>query len=482
MSVVLSMGASQLARLIRTGRLSSLEVVEAHIARIEAVNPMINALTEARFEKALVEAERVDEQLRAHPKRRSWPALFGVPFSVKEYIGVLGMRQTGGILSRRSHRAASDASTVRRLRRAGAIVLGTTNGPEGGLSMETHNLIYGRTSNPWNLAHTAGGSSGGEGALIAAGGTPFGLGADIGGSIRIPAAFCGICGHKPTGGIIPTTGHYPPASGASGAFLTIGPMARRVEDLRVVTQILLGPDGRDRSCTRTIDADMARSALSAVTVYPMTELGGLRLDAHLADAIQHAAIVLNEAGAEIRYRAVEHLDKGFEIWMGALEETATETYETILGQGERIDHLRTLLAVPFGRAEHTLPALVVSAAEKLAGRLPPLLKRYGALASTLQAELEAMLGSTGVMLYPVYPRSAPKHYRALVRPRLTGCTSLFNILEFPATVVPIGTDPLGLPLALQVIGARGQDALTLSVAEHLERRLGGWTLAEPKGR
>ena len=151
----------------------------------------------------------------------------------------------------------------------------------------------------------------------------------------------------------------------------------------------------------------------------MTQLGSLRLDAELAAAIENAAAALSDAGAQVQRRVVPHLDKGFEIWAGTLENTSAQSYEQILGQGTGVSHLWELLSMPFGRSAHTLPAVIVSAAEKISERLPSVLKRYAALAPPLQTHLEKLLGTTGVLLYPVYPRSAPKHHHALLRPRLT---------------------------------------------------------------
>ncbi|MCO4746518.1 MAG: amidase, partial [Proteobacteria bacterium] len=182
---LLDQSARQLAAGIRSREVSPLEVVDAHIARIEQVNGAINALAVDRFAAARAEAREAGE-LIARSDPRELPPLLGVPFTVKEFLAVSGMPQTGGLVRRRHHIASEDATTVARVRRAGAICLGVTNAAEAGLWSETTNRVYGRTRNPWDLRRTSGGSSGGSGALVAAGGVPFDLGADVGGSIRIP--------------------------------------------------------------------------------------------------------------------------------------------------------------------------------------------------------------------------------------------------------------------------------------------------------
>ncbi len=238
----MSLSAVALAKLIREGDLTSRQVVEAHIQRIEAVNPALNAVVADRFEAAREAATAADTRRAQSKNPEALPPLLGVPCTVKEFIAVKGMPQTGGLWVRRERRAQHDAVVVQRIKAAGAIVLGVTNAPEGGLSPETFNLVHGRTKNPWNLDRTCGGSSGGEGAIIAAGGSPFGLGSDVGGSVRLPSAFCGIAGHKPTGRMVPNTGHWPRGSGMLDAYLAIGPMARHVSDLMPLLRIMAGPD------------------------------------------------------------------------------------------------------------------------------------------------------------------------------------------------------------------------------------------------
>ena len=267
---LLEASATELAALIHARAVSSREVVDVHIARIERVNPLINALANARFSEARREADAIDTKLAHTDRSEPSPPFLGVPCTVKEFFAVTGLPQTAGLLRRKEEVAKSDAVTVTRLREAGAVILGNTNVPEGGLWLETHNLIYGRTNNPWDLSRTSGGSSGGEGALIAAGGSPFGLGSDVGGSIRYPSAFCGIAGHKPSGRLVPNSGQYPTADGVASAYLSSGPMARRVGDLFPLLKVLAGPDAGD-PITRAMElGDPSEVSLKGMVVVALT--------------------------------------------------------------------------------------------------------------------------------------------------------------------------------------------------------------------
>ena len=245
MTDVCSLSGTAQARLIRSGEMSATELVEAHLRRIQMVNPCLNAVAEVLEETALQSAARVDrERAQGNPL----PPLAGVPFSVKDSIEVEGTVCTAGTLGRKSAAPSiCDATVVARLRAAGAIPIARTNLPDLLFAFETDNLIRGRTNNPYDFSRTSGGSSGGEAALIAACGSPFGLGSDAAGSVRVPAHFCGITSIKPTSGRLPRTGHVPPAGGWIETLWQIGPMARRVEDLSAMMSLLAAPDGRDHT-------------------------------------------------------------------------------------------------------------------------------------------------------------------------------------------------------------------------------------------
>src|SRR5436190_2828416 len=249
---LLSLSATHQARLIREHEISSVELVQAHLEQIRRVNPAIHAAIEVFADRALAEARAADATPASGP-------MHGVPFSVKDSIELVGSVCTAGTLGRRgAPPSAEDATLVARLRAAGAIPIARTNLPDLLFAFESDNLLFGATNNPYDLARTAGGSSGGEAALIASCGSPLGLGSDAAGSVRVPAAFCGIASIKPTSGRLPRTGHFPPAGGWIEMLWQIGPMARRVEDLVTLMPLMLGADACDHSVVEMPWLDPAR--------------------------------------------------------------------------------------------------------------------------------------------------------------------------------------------------------------------------------
>ena len=244
MSELTFLSAVAMAEQIRKQELSPVELVEAHLARIEKLNPKLNAFVHVDAEGARRQARAAEKAVTRHEKLGP---LHGVPISIKSSIEVKGMSCESGTKLRAGFVAAQDAPLVSRLRQAGAIILGTTNAPELLMAWETDNLLYGRTNNPWDLSRTPGGSSGGEAAAIAAGCSAGGVGSDGGGSIRVPAHFSGICGLKPTPGRIPATGHFPTSVGPFALLGVVGPMARTIADLKVLFEVMQGPDDSDPS-------------------------------------------------------------------------------------------------------------------------------------------------------------------------------------------------------------------------------------------
>ncbi|MCA9710483.1 MAG: AAA family ATPase, partial [Myxococcales bacterium] len=347
---LLDRSAMDLARMVRRREVSPVELVDAHIAQIEAVNPSLNAVIATRYDQARAEARAAERQVMQASDPASLPPLLGLPHTAKEYIMAEGMPLTAGVWRRRGVRAERDATTVARLRRAGAILVGITNVPEGGLWMETYNDLYGRTVNPWSAAHTAGGSSGGEGAIVAAGGVAFGLGADVGGSIRIPAAFCGTVGHKPTGRLVPNTGFWPPAGeGDLSGYLVCGPLTRRVEDVMPILRVLAGPDGEDRVVQRWDLGDPAQIDLRDVTVYPVPSNGFVRVSARNRAAVADAAQALRARGARIATLDAPRMKKAFPIWAAMMATGGGPAYTEVLGDGTPISPARELGRLLLGR-------------------------------------------------------------------------------------------------------------------------------------
>ncbi|HKS76542.1 MAG TPA: amidase, partial [Terriglobales bacterium] len=236
--------AVAMAAKVRAKEISPVELVKAHLEKIARLNPSLNAFVQ-------VDAERAEMQARVAEKAvmngETLGPLHGVPLSIKSSIDVAGLHSESGTQLRAGHIASHDAPLVARLKAAGAIILGVTNSPELLMAWETDNLLYGRTNSPWDLSRTPGGSSGGEAAAIASGCSAGGVGSDGGGSIRVPAHFCGICGLKPTPGRIPATGHFPASLGPFALIGVVGPMARTMADLKILFEVMQGPDDGDTS-------------------------------------------------------------------------------------------------------------------------------------------------------------------------------------------------------------------------------------------
>ncbi|MGQ0531045.1 MAG: amidase, partial [Panacagrimonas sp.] len=409
---------------------------------------------------------------RGDEPREALPPLLGVPCSIKENFAFTGFPQVSGMIARRHAIAQADAPTVARLRAAGAIVLGFTNTPELCMWMETNNRVYGRTRNPYDARRIAGGSSGGEGSLIGAGASPFGLGADVGGSIRFPAFFNGVFGHKPTPGIVPNTGQFPLPEGLMNHHCVTGPIARRAEDLWPLLKILAGPDGVDPLCRpKALNGSPSKINLEQLRAFAIRDDGRRAVAPDMMSAQRRAAEVLGAQTQGLTWLELPRLRHAFEIWSALMHEAKPEAFARQLGQGRRISVLRELAKWPLGLTPHTLPALALAALDAL----PLPTQRFVKLGAELREELIDTLGDNGVLLYPPYTRVAPRHNRPLLRPFDFAYCGIFNVLGFPSTQVPLGLNADGLPLGVQVVGAPGQDARTIAVALQLEQAFGGWT-------
>jgi fatty acid amide hydrolase 2 len=469
---------ADLRQALKAGSLTSVALLEQHIARIDAVNPAVNGLIAERYETARKEAVAADKAIQGGDDR----PLLGIPCTIKEFIGVTGQPQSGGLLWRRDVLAERDATVVQRLKAAGAIIMGSTNIPEGGLWLETYNAIYGRTNNPWNIKKTSGGSSGGEGVMVATGASPFGIGSDVGGSIRIPAAFCGTVGHKPTGGLVPNTGHYPEGTLTTdgGRFLGIGPLTRTVDDAWTILKIIAGEDGHDSSMKTFELGDPYSVDLSGLTVFPLDWNLRSRVRGDVQLAVRTAADALRDQGATIDTRTFPKMKHGFEIWSAMLSAATAVPYPDILGENGALNPIAEMARLATGSGRHTFAAIFMCAADRLAAKLPGLTRKYIQVGLDLQAELEDAMGDTGVILHPPYNRPAPTHWDAFRTPFVPAYTALFNVMEFPVTQVPAGFSQHGLPLGVQVVGSRGMDHLTIAAARCIEAHLGGWKQANPE--
>ena len=299
-----------LAALIRTGKASSLEVVDACLARIEAVNPRLNAVVQLADDAR----ERASEADRGLANGTVRGPLHGVPFTAKDSLDTAGVVTTAGTIGWRDRIPARDATVVARARAAGAILLGKTNTPEFTWSAETDNDVYGRTSNPYDLERSPGGSSGGPAAIVAAGGSPFDIGSDTGDSIRQPSHVCGIAGLKPTSGRVPRTGHWPGYQGLFESFTQLGPMARRVEDLELLLPILAGPDGEDPHAVPVALRDPSAVEIGSLNVVSFTDNGVRTPTPETIVAVEAAARAVGEAGAHVRDEVPPGVDEAWAAW------------------------------------------------------------------------------------------------------------------------------------------------------------------------
>ncbi len=455
MKNILTWSGVRQAELIRKGEISSVELVRAHLERIAEVNPRIHAAIELLGDRAMQEARAADRRRAAG---ETPGPLGGVPFSIKDSIEVAGTVCSAGTLGYRTNAPSTrDATLVKRLRSAGAIPLARTNLPDLLFAFESDNLIFGRTNNPYALDRTSGGSSGGEAALIAACGSPFGLGSDAAGSVRLPAHFCGIASIKPTSGRLPRTGHVPPASGWIEAIWQIGPLARRVEDLCAMMPLLAAPDGYDRTVLpvpfadpRTVDVDGLRIAFFTDNgVMPpdaATEETVLRAAAALhADAVR-PPLVERSYDLEMRFLGPDGGDglRDFAKAIGSFE--AHPLFE---GWLRKLESCRTSIA---GFAQ------LWAELDQFRNEMFAFLRDYDAVVSPVAAFPAVPHGaSTGDAVFPGF-----------------SYTMTHNLTGWPAAVVRCGTSGEGLPIGVQIAAAPWREDIALAVALRLEEALGGW--------
>lgn len=474
MNSLLTSSATRLASLIRNREVSSAEVVEAHIQQIRKVNPVINAVVCDRFDQARQEAAAADNRVKSS-QREELPPFLGVPITIKEAFALTGMPNSSGLLARKGVISSTDAPTVARLREAGAIPLGVTNLSELCMWMESSNPVYGRTRNPYNPKRTAGGSSGGEGAIVGAGASPFGLGSDIGGSIRMPAFFNGVFGHKPSSFTVPNAGQHPISENDALRYLSTGPLCRRAEDLMPVLRLLAGPHPLSPEVPSITLGDERGVSWEGRRVIVIEDNGRMGVSSDLKQSLHQAAAHLQSRGAVVKTERVPLLKHSLEIWSSSMSGAGGKPYCELLGDGQAINPYPHLLKWPLGQSPYTLPSIVLGILEKLVKGSPDLIRSHIQLGRDLRRQLEDLMGEGGVLLYPPYTCPAPLHLKPLMPPFNWVYTGILNIMEFPVTVVPMGLNTAGLPLGVQVASAHGNDHLTIAAALELEQGFGGWT-------
>lgn len=414
----------------------------------------LHAVVRLDAEGARREAERAD----AEAARGAWRGpLHGVPITVKDSFDTAGLVSTWGTPGRRAAIPAADATAVARLRAAGAIVLGKTNTPELTLGFETTNPLFPATCNPWDVARTPGGSSGGAAALVAAGGAALEIGSDTGGSIRLPAHFCGVAGLRPTSGRVPRTGHAIGAGGPAEFLTTVGPLARRVEDLALALALLAEPDGRDPFVPPVPLRDPATVSLAGLRVALMVDNGIAAPDPAVAAAARAAAAALAAAGARVEEGRPPGVEETAELFPAVF----------LLEGGEEI---RRLLARAGTRLEDSsLGALAAVPAPSPAQRLATIERWHD-----FRSRLLAWSAHADLVVSPPNAHAALPHGQSDARMPAFTYTMTWNLAGWPGVVVRAGTSPEGLPIGVQLVAAPWREDVALAAAAAVEAALGGF--------
>jgi len=457
MNELLYASANTLAAAIRDKKVSCREVIETHLARIKAVNPRLNAVVQLSAEEALRQADELDAMLTRGEVKGP---LHGVPFTLKDAIETAGVTSTGGTIGRAQYVPTEDATVVQRLKAAGGILLGKTNCPELGWAWESDNLIYGRTNNPYDLSLSAGGSSGGESAIIAAAGSPFGLGSDAGGSVRFPAHCTGIASIKPTSGRVPRTGHFPGPGGLLDSLWQIGPLARYVEDLELVLPVIAGVDWRDAAVVPMPLGDACQIDVKKLRVAFHTDNGIATPTPPTAETVRKAARALVEAGIRVEEVRPPGIEQTYDIYLGLFCADGGAGIEALLQEaGTTQIHPLMQRALQLQR-EHAL-----STAE------------LGALVVCWDAFRRQMLSfmkSWDAILSPVCAFPGMVHGSTYDRLPAFSYMMTYNLTGWPAAVVRAGTSPEGLPIGAQIAAQPWREDVALAVAQVIETALGGY--------
>jgi amidase len=457
--------AVSLAEQIRKKKLSPVELVDAHLARIEKLNPKLNAFVQVDTDRVRHEARGAEDALL---RDETLGPLHGVPVSIKSSIEVAGLRCEAGTKLRAGFVASHDAPLVARLRKAGAIILGNTNTPELLMAWETDNLLYGRTNNPWDLSRTPGGSSGGEAAAIASGCSAGGVGSDGGGSIRVPSHFSGICGLKPTPGRVPATGHFPTSVGPFALIGVVGPMARTVADLKVLFEVMQGPDDGDTPSAPVPLRWPSHSELKKLRVGYFEDDGRTPVSPETRAAVRTAAEALKRAGFEVEPFRPEGLEQARRLWWqffgiagGMLLGPLTKGREADLSP-----ILRQFSSWVAAEPPHTGQTLLDA----------------WTMRDMVRMQIFSQMREYPILLCPVASIPAFRHGersweidgQTVQYLDAWSYTEWFNLLGTPAAAVPFGRSNEGLPIGVQIVARPWEEELVLAVAAELEAQRGTW--------
>jgi amidase len=449
--------ATRLAAMIKAKKVSSTEVVKAYIARIQAVNPKLNAVVFPTFESALQGAKFADDALAAG---KYFGPLHGVPCTIKDSHDVAGVVSTGGTLGRKDFIPAKDATYVARVRAAGAIILGKTNTPELTLSGQTTNLIYGKTHNPYKLGWQPGGSTGGGASIIAAGGSPFDIGTDFGGSIRGPAHFCGITGLKPSTGRVPRTGHIVGYGGYHDAFQVVGPLARWVEDLGLITSLIAGPDYIDAAIAPMPWAEPKDVDLKKIkVVYYLNNGSEKPLTPETEAAVKNTVALFQSLGVTVVEDCPTALIK------------ESQDVRNLLSSADGRAWTKRLLK-KYGTTQVSPVISLADTPQCDAGEFARLAEVFDANRSKFLSWIKPY----DLLICPAN-RTPAEPWPEELKPQVPdgkniGFTTTYNNTGWPGAVVRAGTSPEGLPIGVQLIAQPWREDVSLAAAAFVEAAAG----------
>jgi amidase len=472
------LGASELARLIRDKKISSLELTDHFIKRIEQLDDDINAVVVRDFDRALAAAAKADKQLALG---NGVGPLHGVPVTVKEALDVAGLSTTWGVPFLADNVASTDAEVVKRLKQAGAVLMGKTNVPLGLGDIQTYNDIYGVTNNPWDTTRSPGGSSGGSAAALAAGFCALEIGSDMGGSIRGPAHFCGLYGHKPTWGVVPDQGHGLPGMIAPVDLGVIGPMARSIDDIKLAMDLLVGPHSLNRSGWQLKLPRPGRKPLKEYKVAIWSDDKIAPVDEEIASRVTSMGEMLSKLGANVSDQARPDIDfrKNQDTYANLMWSLTTAGIPDEL----YLQACQLAEAIP---AEDLSGPAVAARARVLSHRD---WLYYNNQREILRYAWREFFNEWDIVICPVFAVSAFSHDHSPIERRtlsVNGASqeyfqSMFwagisTVSYLPTTVFPTGVSEKGLPVGLQAISAEFNDYLTIDFVEMLTKQIGGFQI------
>jgi amidase len=448
--------ARQLAALIRGKDASAFEVVDACLARIAQVNPQLNAVVALVADDAREKARAADQALA---RGDTLGPLHGVPMTIKDSLDTAGVVTTAGTQGRKNFVPKEDATVVKRLKAAGAILLGKSNTPELTWAWETNSPVYGVTNNPWNSKLSSGGASGGAAAIVAAGGVPFDIGSDSGGSIRVPAHFCGVAGIKATSGRVPRTGHIIPAEGHMQSFTMLGPLTRSVDDLSLIFPVIAGPDWRDAAIIPMPLGDPNRVQIQGLRLAMHTDNGARTPHPDVAKVVIDAAKIMEGGGVRIESQRPAALDEVLQMDADIYRADGAASLRRIL---EKAGTQESGPDVAFGLDQKAMTS----------GELTAFIERLDAWRGRM---LQFMESYDAILCPPCAFAKMPHGASAGAEANSAfSYTFAYNMTGWPAVVVRAGTSSEGLPIGVQIVGRPWREDVVLALAQHIEQSLGGY--------